>query len=146
MVPIARWIAEQFCVLAHVGRPFRPPHSIFKNPTLCRDALRRVRSGQSPALSHKTPAFAHSIFGVISLIHWITQVEVDGDYGLKLRFQDGSLRRVNLRDHLDGAMFAPLKDPQLFRTARLNPDIDTVVWDNGADMSPDFLREISTPA
>ena len=111
MVPIARWIAKQFCVLAHGGQPCRPPHSIFKNPNLCRDALRHVRSGQSPALSHKTPAFAHSILGVISLMHWITQVEVDGDFGLKLRFQDGSLRRVNLRDHLDGAMFAPLKDP-----------------------------------
>jgi len=24
-------------------------------------------------------------------------------------------------------------------------DLDTVVWDNGADMSPDFLFEISVP-
>ena len=31
------------------------------------------------------------------------------------------------------------------RTARLNPDMDTVVWSNGADMSPDFLYEIGQP-
>ena len=79
-------------------------------------------------------------------MHWITQVQLDGDFGLKLRFQDGAERRVNLQNHLEGPVFAPLKDPRLFRTARLNPDIDTVVWDNGADMSPDFLRAISTPA
>jgi len=79
-------------------------------------------------------------------MHWITQVQLDGDFGLRLRFQDGAERRVNLQNHLEGPVFAPLKDPRLFRTARLNLDIDTVVWDNGADMSPDFLREISTPA
>jgi len=27
----------------------------------------------------------------------------------------------------------------------LNTDLDTIVWDNGADMSPDFLSEISVP-
>ena len=79
-------------------------------------------------------------------MHWITQVQLDGDFGLKLRFQDGAERRVNLQNHLEGPVFAPLKDPRLFRTARLNPNIATVGWDNGADMSPDFLREITTPA
>jgi hypothetical protein len=39
----------------------------------------------------------------------------------------------------------PLRDMKLFRTARLNVDLDTVVWENGADMSPDFLYEIATP-
>ena len=63
-----------------------------------------------------------------------------------MRFEDGSLRRVDLKNHLDGEIFEPLKDPKLFRTAHLNPDIDTVVWDNGADMSPDFLYEESAPA
>ena len=35
-----------------------------------------------------------------------------------------------------------LKDIEYFRTVRVNPDIDTVVWDNDADLSPDFLYEI----
>ncbi|MBF0539570.1 MAG: DUF2442 domain-containing protein [Nitrospirae bacterium] len=29
-----------------------------------------------------------------------------------------------------------------FKTVRVNSDIDTIYWDNGADMSPDFLYEI----
>jgi hypothetical protein len=56
--------------------------------------------------------------------------------------EDGSLRTVDLEAHLDGEIFAPLRDLKQFRTARLNPDLDTVVWNNGADMSPDFLYEI----
>jgi len=78
-------------------------------------------------------------------MHYVTDVEYESGYRLRLRFEDGSLRLVDLEGHLDGEIFEPLQDPARFRSARLNPDIDTVVWDNGADMSPDFLYEISTP-
>jgi hypothetical protein len=44
-----------------------------------------------------------------------------------------------------GSVFEPLKDRRVFRTAHLNPDLDTVVWSNGADMSPDFLYKIGHP-
>ena len=50
-----------------------------------------------------------------------------------------------MADHLEGEVFEPLREDAIhFQTARLNADLDTVVWDNGADMSPDFLYEIST--
>jgi hypothetical protein len=78
-------------------------------------------------------------------MHVITHVEYDSEYRLRLRFEDGIVRVVDLRDELGGEMFEPLKDLNMFRTARLNPDIDTVVWANGADISPDFLYEIGVP-
>ena len=78
-------------------------------------------------------------------MHWICGVEYESDYRLRLTFEDGSLRIVDLKNHLDGEVLEPLKDLPLFRTARLNKDLDTVVWDNGADISPDFLYEIGVP-
>lgn len=78
-------------------------------------------------------------------MHYITEVNYESSYRLLLRFEDGRMRQVDLADYLAGEMFEPLRDDALFRTAHLNPDIDTVVWDNGADMSPDFLYEISVP-
>ena len=75
-------------------------------------------------------------------MHFVTAVIYESDFKLRLRFEDDSIKVVNLKSYLDGEMFEPLKDLYRFRTARLNPDIDTVVWDNGADMSPDFLYEI----
>ena len=78
-------------------------------------------------------------------MHYVTAVAYEADYRLVLTFEDGSRRRVDLAAHLDGEMFEPLRDIKRFQTARLNPDIDTVVWDNGADMSPDFLYEIGEP-
>lgn len=78
-------------------------------------------------------------------MHYITGVRYDTDYRLHLRFDDGGWRVADLQSHLDGEIFKPLRDAVRFRTAHLNSDIDTVVWDNGADMSPDFLYEISVP-
>lgn len=78
-------------------------------------------------------------------MHFVTSVEYVSGYKLRLGFEDGSVRVVDLADELNGEIFEPLKDVRVFKTARLNPDIDTVVWSNGADMSPDFLYEIGEP-
>jgi hypothetical protein len=67
-------------------------------------------------------------------------------YRLRLTFKDGSVRDVDLAGHLDGEVFAPLRDLAYFRAATVNPDLDTVVWPNGADFSPDFLYEIGVPS
>jgi len=78
-------------------------------------------------------------------MHSVCRVEYETGYRLRLAFDDGSVKVVDLARHLDGEVFEPLRDVTLFRTARLNADIDTVVWKNGADMSPDFLYEIGIP-
>lgn len=62
-----------------------------------------------------------------------------------LTFEDDSVRLANLEPHLDGEVFEPLRDIEYFRTFRVNPELDTVVWPNGADFSPDFLYEIGRP-
>ena len=78
-------------------------------------------------------------------MHYLKGVDYDGGYALLLTFEDDSVRRVDLESHLDGEVFEPLKSLEQFSTAHLNADIDTVVWDNGADMAPDFLYDISVP-
>jgi len=78
-------------------------------------------------------------------MHYITDAQYDSGFRLYLQFEDGQWRMADLKQYLDGEIFEPLKDKSLFATVRLNSDIDTVVWDNGADMSPDFLYEISAP-
>ena len=78
-------------------------------------------------------------------MHFVKNVIYISEYKLQLTFEDGSLRLVNLEPHLDGEIFEPLKDINYFKTVRVNPDLDTIVWDNGADMSPDFLYEIGKP-
>jgi hypothetical protein len=62
-------------------------------------------------------------------------------YTLWIKFNDGADGEVDLRDELWGPMFEPLKDPQAFRNFRVHPDLHTIVWENGADFSPEFLRK-----
>jgi hypothetical protein len=75
------------------------------------------------------------------MILHVTEVKYERDYVLRLKFNDGAEGFVDLADELYGDVFAPLKDPKVFRTARLDPELDTVVWENGADFAPEFLYE-----
>lgn len=75
-------------------------------------------------------------------MHFVKKAEYLGEYRVRLSFEDGSVRDVDLEQHLDGEIFEPLKDVEYFKTLAVEPDLDTIVWDNGADISPDFLYEI----
>jgi hypothetical protein len=75
-------------------------------------------------------------------MHIVGDVTYVSDYKLLLSFDDGSVRLVDLEKELDGEIFEPLKDIGYFKKVRVNPDLATIAWDNGADMCPDFLYKI----
>jgi len=58
-----------------------------------------------------------------------------------LRFSDGAEGEVDLRRELTGSIFEPLQSVEAFRGFRLHPELKTLVWPNGADFAPEFLRE-----
>ncbi|MBA3866276.1 MAG: DUF2442 domain-containing protein [Solirubrobacterales bacterium] len=77
----------------------------------------------------------------------VTQVEPVDGFELRLRFSDDSERVVDLEPELWGPVFEPLKaDPDLFRQVRVDAEIGTIVWPNGADMDPDVLHGSHEPA
>ena len=61
-------------------------------------------------------------------------------YTLHLRFEDGVEGDVDLQQFVtfDG-VFAPLKDRAYFAQVRVNSELGTVVWPNGADLDPVVL-------
>jgi hypothetical protein len=75
------------------------------------------------------------------IIH-ITQVKIVGPHSLQLAFDNGTRKRVNLRRELYGPIFEPLRDPEYFAKAYLDPDSRTVTWPNHADFAPDFLYNL----
>jgi len=78
-------------------------------------------------------------------MHYITGAEYLDGFRLRLTFDDGVVKRVDLEPYLEGSVFEPLKDLAYFKRMTLNRDIDTVVWPNDADFSPDFLYDIGEP-
>ena len=74
-------------------------------------------------------------------IYRIESVEVVAPFTLRLRFDDGLERRVDFSRILAGAVFGPLRDPALFAQVRVDPEVHTVVWPNGADFDPATLHD-----
>ena len=65
-------------------------------------------------------------------------------YVLELTFSTSEVRVVDVEGLLWGPPFDPLKeDYGLFTSVRVDPDAGTVVWPNGADLSPVGLYVLS---
>jgi hypothetical protein len=40
-------------------------------------------------------------------------------------------------------MFEPLANHEVFNQVRVDPELETVVWPNGADLAPEFLYRVA---
>lgn len=77
----------------------------------------------------------------------VTEARYVRDYVVWVRFSDGVEGEVDLANELDGPVFEPLRDRSFFRLVRLDPELHTIVWPNGADVAPEFLRtRVRVPA
>ncbi|MBN1974149.1 MAG: DUF2442 domain-containing protein [Sedimentisphaerales bacterium] len=63
------------------------------------------------------------------------------DYVIWIKFNDGIEGEVNLETELTGEIFGKLKNKELFRSFKIDPTLETIVWENGADLAPEFLHE-----
>jgi len=62
------------------------------------------------------------------------------DHVIWVRFRDGSEGEIDLGPELVGPVFEPLRDPEVFKGFRVDPEFRTLVWPNGADFAPEFLH------
>ena len=63
------------------------------------------------------------------------------NYVIWVRFNDGIEGEVDLEGELTGTIFGPLKDKKLFKSFKIDPTLETIVWQNGADLAPEFLHD-----
>lgn len=71
----------------------------------------------------------------------VTEVVYLEKYRLRVTFDNGVVKDVDLKDELYGEVFEPLKDLEFFKQVAVNPDTRTIEWPNGSDMAPEFLYE-----
>jgi hypothetical protein len=74
----------------------------------------------------------------------VTSVLVLPDAQLEVTFVDGTSGKVDMRAFLsspnvDGTVFEPLRDPDVFAEARVV--MGAVQWPNGADLAPDAMYD-----
>ncbi len=72
----------------------------------------------------------------------INQISYLGGFHLRLWFNDGQIKDLDLKDDLYGEVFEPLQNQEFFQQVKVNPETKTVKWPNGADFAPEYLSEI----
>lgn len=71
---------------------------------------------------------------------WVTHATYIGDYCLHVTFSDGTEGNVDLKETIFNdprRLFQELRDIERFKKFRV--DMDTVVWENGLDLAPEYL-------
>ncbi len=64
-----------------------------------------------------------------------------GVHTLRVGFDDGSTQTIDFSPVLAGELYGPLQNPELFDQVRLDPEVNTLVWPNGADFDPATLHD-----
>jgi len=75
----------------------------------------------------------------------VQEVEPLEGFRVRLKFEDGTQKEVDLERYLHGPIFEPIRrDLRVFRGVRVEEG--TIVWENGADIDPDVLYYELMPA
>jgi hypothetical protein len=74
-------------------------------------------------------------------IHRVRSFNIEGPYVLRVRFEDGTEQVIDFQPVLAGELFGPLRDLAVFNQVRMDPEVHTLVWPNGADFDPATLHD-----
>ncbi|MBI3979306.1 MAG: DUF2442 domain-containing protein [Chloroflexi bacterium] len=77
----------------------------------------------------------------------VRAVEPLDDFRVRLEFTNNTSRVIDLEPFFHGPIFEPIRrDQRLFRAVRVDPELGTIVWPNGADIDPDVLSGERIPS
>jgi hypothetical protein len=71
---------------------------------------------------------------------WVTKAAYIKNYLIRIIFNDGVEKIVDLKDELNEGIFIPLKDKEYFKKFHISAN--TIEWENGADFAPEYLRSL----
>ena len=74
-------------------------------------------------------------------VYRVRSFEIVSDYTLRVRFDDLTEQTIDFKPILAGELYGPLRDSKLFNQVRIDPEVHTLVWPNGADFDPATLHD-----
>lgn len=81
-----------------------------------------------------------------AVVRRVTAVEAISDHELRLTFDDGLVRDLDMAPMMWGELGKPLRDPAFFRLVRVDADSRSIAWPNGFEPDPDVLHGDFPPA
>ena len=78
---------------------------------------------------------------------YVTSAKLIEGYMVEIRFTTGEAKLVDLQPFLRGPMFDRIvQDKAMFENFKVDPELGTIVWGNGADIDPEVLYGKYMPA
>ena len=74
-------------------------------------------------------------------IYRVRSFEIVGPCTLRVHFDDQTEQIIDFKPVLAGELYGPLRDLSLFNEVRIDPEVHTLVWPNGADFDPAILHD-----
>jgi hypothetical protein len=71
----------------------------------------------------------------------VTDASYVDAYRIRLSFNNGETKVVDLEHELNGSVYEPLHDINYFKRFQLK--FNTIEWPNGADYAPEYLYRLS---
>jgi hypothetical protein len=73
----------------------------------------------------------------------VTRATYLEDYCIRLEFNNGTTKTIDLKNELNGSVYEPLRQMNYFRKFQIK--YNTIEWPNGADYAPEYLYNIGAP-
>ena len=73
----------------------------------------------------------------------VCEVTPNRDFSLNIVLDTGENRLLDMKPYLDFGVFKKLRDYEKFKHARVA--FDTIEWDEGVDLDPEFVYEKREP-
>ncbi len=77
-------------------------------------------------------------------VYKVESFQIEAPYTLRVRFDDGTEQLIDFQSMLAGGLYGPLRDLTVFNQVRIDPEVHTLVWPNGADFDPATLHDWAT--
>jgi Protein of unknown function (DUF2442)/Domain of unknown function (DUF4160) len=119
--------------------PARANRLVMQWGALHKEELGQIGSGHCERRLWNSLSRSPSIDLMEKLVH-VTAVEPLGGHRLRLKFDDGATGELDFSGEAWGGVFAPLADSDYFDSVKLDEELGTVVWPNGADIAPETLH------
>lgn len=74
-------------------------------------------------------------------IYRVEPFEIVGPYTLRVGFDEGTEQTIDFGPVLEGDLYGPLRERELFDRVGIDPEVRTLVWPNGADFDAATLHD-----
>lgn len=74
-------------------------------------------------------------------IYRVESFEIVGPFRLRVTFDDSTDQTIDFRPIIAGEIYEPLGELDFFNRVKIDPEVHTLVWPNGADFDPATLHD-----